>query len=220
MLTVADEPRSQGGKPAEEASVPAGQDLAVPPPIAAAPPGEASALRIITTPAGIPFEILASAYETPEAKILRSGETPATIERLCPGAYRVRFPAPGLPARSASVQVQERGVTEFQQDFPHGVLKVRSQPIGAEIFCNKRLVGLAPMDVPLLPGAHTIRARWGGRDARPRTVREAGEGGQTMNFDFRPPAMTRSAPRRAAKTEDRPLWKKVGRTLKKFFSDL
>lgn len=180
----------------------------------AAPPADATGLRVTTTPPGIPFEILASAYETPDAKVLHAGETPATITDLRAGAYRVRFAAPGLPSRSTTVQVEAHEVTKLQQDFPCGLLKVRSQPKGAEIFCDKRLVGLAPLNVQILPGKHTVSARWGGRDARVRTIRLAADAAHTMTFDFRPPTPTPDAAR--LKNDDAPIWERTGRTVKKF----
>ena len=209
---------SSSAKPAESA-----RDLHPLAPIAAAGPESAAEasrtrLRITSTPAGIPFELLASAYETPHAKVLKSGETPVTVEGLRPGAYRIRLSPLGQAPRAASVQVAARGVTEFQQEFPHGMVKVQSQPRGAEIFCDQHLVGLAPISVPLLPGKHTVGARWAGRSATVRTIRLVAEAEQTVTFDFHQSAKPRSKLRPPkSEKEEKPVWDKVGQSLKKFF---
>src|SRR5688572_11896470 len=61
------------------------EQLAPVAPIAAGPPAESRApvdaqvgarIQIETVPAGIPFKIYASAYESPKAEVLRTGETP------------------------------------------------------------------------------------------------------------------------------------------------
>ena len=57
-----------------------------------------------------------------------------------------------------------RPFLEELQDFPHGVVKIHSQPEGAEVTCDGRNLGLGPLEVALLPGPHDISARWNGHD--------------------------------------------------------
>jgi hypothetical protein len=175
-------------------------------------------VQIETIPAGIPFKVFASAYESPLAEVLRTGETPATLGDLPPGAYRVIFTPPGMASRAASLQVPAEGTAHFQQDFPHGTLKIRSQPEGADVFCDGREIGQTPLDWPVLPGRHELSARLNGRDARERTVQVADAAEQTLTFDFRGSSSSaKSRSRRSKKTEDDSMLTKVGRSLKTIF---
>ena len=195
-----------------------------PPAVAAGPAsaGKTGQLRLTTVPSGISFEILASAYETPNAKVLRSGITPTTVKELTPGAYRVRFNSPGIPPRSSSVQVVAGEETAFEQSFPHGLLKVRTQPAGAGVLYDGRLIGLAPATLPLLPGKHQISARWKGRTARTKTAQVIADRETEVSFDFTP-RKKKAAPVAAApspKTKKKPgVMERTGRTLKKFYAD-
>jgi hypothetical protein len=101
---------------------------------------------------GAEHSVDGSAYESSIAGVLRSGETPATLDDLAPGSYRVIFTPNGAPSRAATVQIPASGTANYEQDFPHGVIKVRSQPDGAEVVCDGRDLGPAPVDLPLLPG--------------------------------------------------------------------
>jgi hypothetical protein len=115
------------------------------------------------------------------------------------------------------VQVPAAGKAVFQETFPHGTLKVRSQPEDAEIVCDGRSLGMAPLEVELLPGRHDITARWNGHDARPRTVQLADAGEQALSFDFHTGS---SAPRsrHSKKKEDDSMLAKIGRTFKTIFT--
>ncbi len=132
------------------------------------------------------------------------------------GGYRVVFTPSGLTSRTASVQVTAGNKTVFQQTFPHGTLKVHTQPEYAEVFCDDRDLGPAPQEVDLLPGHHEIEASWNGRDAHPRSVQIADAAEQSINFDFR----TGSSPARShhpKKKQDDTVLAKIGRTFKNIF---
>jgi hypothetical protein len=198
--------------------------LALVAPIPSPPPAAVEAevtprVQIETIPAGIPFKVFASAYESPLAEVIHTGETPANLEGLSAGAYRVIFSPPGLAARAVSLPVPAEGAARFQQDFPHGIVKIRSQPEGADVLCDGREIGQTPLDWPVLPGRHELSARWNGRDARVRTIQIADAAEQTLSFDFRTGSSSaRSRSRRSKKAEDDSMLTKVGRSLKTIFS--
>jgi len=199
--------------------------LLTPPPASSRTTGETGAsvdsprLQIVSTPPGIPFKVLASAYESSIAGVLRSGETPATLDDLAPGSYRVIFTPNGAPSRAATVQIPASGTANYEQDFPHGVIKFRSQPDGAEVICDGRDLGPAPLDLPLLPGKHEVAARWNGHEARARTVDLADAAEPVVIFDFRTGGSTpRNRSHHSKKAEDDSLLNKVGRSLKTFFT--
>lgn len=178
----------------------------------------ATLLEITTSPAGIAFQIFPDTDSAAGSAPVQVGESPAKIEHLPPGSYRVVFAAPGLPPQSASVQIAEHGVARVEQEFPRGVLIVTSQPKGAEIFCDDRSLGLAPLEVDVLAGKHAIGARWDGRTARVRTVSLAVGTKETVAFDFRSAPSPRARSRRSKVPEDDSVWDKMGRSLNKLFT--
>lgn len=199
--------------PAEPTPAPA-QNVAADSPAPSASEPKAQ-FRVETIPAGIPFQVLASAYETPIAEVRGTGISPATLY-LPKGGYRIVFAPAGQTSRTASVQVSAAEGTVFQQEFPHGMVKVRSQPESAEVICDGQSVGNAPLDLPLLPGRHDITTRWNGREARVKTVQLVDAGEQSLAFDFR----SGSSPVRshhAKKKEDDSVLTKIGRSFKNLF---
>jgi serine/threonine protein kinase len=175
-------------------------------------------VQVITTPPGIPFKVVAGASESPDAEAVRAGESPAVLDGLAPGAYRLVFAPPGLPARGVSIQAPQSGTNVIQQEFPHGVLKARSQPDGADIICDGKEMGEAPLEIPLLPGKHEVTARWNDKDARVRTITLAKGAEQTVNFDFRSTGATAKTRQRRPQKDDDSVFTKVGRSMKNFFT--
>ncbi len=185
---------------------------------AATPAGPAQ-VQLLSIPPGIPFKVLANAYESAITEVLRTGETPAVLDDLPAGAYRVVFAPPSAASRAASIQVPTAGTAVFQQEFPHAVLKLRSQPDGAEILCDGRAIGSTPLELPVLPGRHEIKARWSGHEARSRIVNVADAAEQTVSFDFQTSAATgKGRPHHSRKTEDDSILTKVSRSVKTFFT--
>ena len=201
----------------------------VPPPLTAdqralaepIPTPEAGAqVRIETVPPGIPFQVTS---DSPDAsarpEVQGSGVSPATLI-LPKGAYRIVYSLPGQAPRMTSVKVPAAGSTLFQQEFPHGVVKVHCQPDRAEVICDGRSVGAAPLDLLLPPGRHEIGARWNGRTARSKTVELADAGEQTLAFEF-PASSSSSASstrsHRSKKKQDNSLFAKIGRGFKNLF---
>ena len=181
-------------------------------------PETGAQVRIETVPPGIPFQVMADSPDaSAHAEVQGSGVSPATLV-LPKGAYRIVYSLPGQAPRMTSVKVPAAGSALFQQEFPHGVVKVHCQPDRAEVICDGRAVGAAPVDLLLPPGRHEIGARWNGHDARIRTVELADAGEQTLAFEF--PASSSSARTHhhaKKKQQDDSLMAKIGRGFKNLF---
>jgi hypothetical protein len=202
----------------------------VPPPLTAdqralaepiSAPDAGAQVRIETVPPGIPFQVIPDSPDAPaHAAAQNSGVSPATLI-LPKGAYRIVYTLPGqtLP-RMTSVKVPAAGSALFQQEFPHGVVKVHCQPDSAEVICDGRAVGAGPVDLLLPPGHHEIGARWNGHEARTRTVELADAGEQTIAFEIHASSSTSSSSTRShhtKKKQDDSLLAKIGRGFKNLF---
>ena len=185
-------------------------------------PNPAAPVRIETIPAGIPFQILADKAGGTPAEAESSGASPATVN-LANGAYRIVYSVPGKELRMASVQVPAMGTALFQQELPHGVVKVHCLPGHAEVICDGRSIGAAPVALLLPPGHHEIGARWNGRAARTKAIQLAEAGEQSLSFEFPKTATSTSSSKRShhsrKKKEDPSVLAKIGRTFKNLFEN-
>jgi serine/threonine protein kinase len=183
-------------------------------PAAEPSPGQ---LEITSIPAGIPFQVLGGSMPALEENVFHRGETPASSLALPVGDYRVLFHPFDQPPHSAVVRIGESSLTKCDHEFPHGTVKITSQPVGAEIFCDERSVGLAPLEVIMLAGKHQIGASWRGRNARVRTLVMKEKARETVAFDFQVASTPRQKSRRA-KQPDESMWENIGDSLNKFFT--
>ena len=179
------------------------------------PPDAAVQVRIETIPAGIPFQVLPDKVEVSHAEVQGSGVSPATLN-LPKGAYRIVYSLPDQASRMTSVQVPATGTALFQQEFPHGVVKVHCHPERAEVICDGRSIGAAPVDLLLPPGRHEIGARWGGHEARTRTVQLADASEQSLAFEV-PAGSSAKRSHHTKKKEDPSVFAKIGKTFKNLF---
>jgi serine/threonine protein kinase len=175
-----------------------------------------SEVTLETKPAGIPFQVFASAYETPSAEVLRSGETP-TVVSLPLGTYRVVYSPSGLTSRAATIVVSSSASAKFYQEFPHGTVKIRTEPDGAEVFCDDVDWGAGPKEVDLLPGRHEITAEHNGRTSRVHHIELADAAEQSVTIDFRTGSSATTHPHRKKPKVDDSMLAKIGRSIKGFF---
>jgi len=180
-------------------------------------------LSIATNPPGIPYQIFSGAVETPALQPVRSGETPADIDGLEPGAYRITMGGDRWPTRSTSFQIGASGRTALSQDFPSGTIKVESEPPGAGIFEGDLLLGTTPATIAIPPGNHTLIAKIEGRSSSSRAVALAGDETKSVRFELKAElngqgesmvSHHRHTPK--AKRKESELTK-IGRSLKTFF---
>lgn len=173
-------------------------------------------VRIETIPAGIPFQVLPDKAEVSPSQVQSSGVSPATLN-LPKGAYRIVYSLPGQSPRMTSVQVPATGTALFQQEFPHGVVKVQCQPGRGEVICDGRSVGAAPVALLLPPGRHEIGARWDGRSARTKTIQLEDASEQSLAFEIPKAPTTSRRSHHSKKKEDPSVFAKIGRTFKNLF---
>ncbi|GIW29941.1 MAG: hypothetical protein KatS3mg071_0115 [Meiothermus sp.] len=94
------------------------------------------------------------------------GNTPLNLE-LLPGTYNLELRRSGYnPLRTAFTiqagQVTRLNLTLVATPPPTGVLAVDSNPRGAQVLVNGRVVGNTPLNLTLNPGSYTVELRRGG----------------------------------------------------------
>jgi hypothetical protein len=197
-----------------------GETVTVPPMVLKPVP---PSLSNVTNPPGIAFQILSGAFEVASPETLRAGETPADIDDLPPGVYRMNLGGGRWPSRSVSFQIGARGRTTLSEVFPRGTVNVESQPPGADVYEGDTLLGTAPVSIALPPGNHTLVAEIDGHKPASRAVAIADDETKTLHIEFKTGAIGsgegvtahhRHRPRKAAPESE---LTKIGRTLKTFF---
>jgi tetratricopeptide (TPR) repeat protein len=97
-------------------------------------------LRLSSKPAGARVK-LENAYV---------GDTPLTLNDLDARKYAVALDLPGYPSRLQTIEVNPGEVSEVSVSLV-GSLKIASDPSGAEIFLNGKMVGTTPATIEDLP---------------------------------------------------------------------
>ena len=107
------------------------------------------ALKITTVPSGAEVSVNG----------IVKGKTPVEVSGLSPGAVKVRVSSEGYETKEESVDVvggEKRLVWGLQKAV--GVLRVVTEPSGAEVSVNGIVKGKSPVEVPALsPGAVKVR---------------------------------------------------------------
>jgi hypothetical protein len=81
-----------------------------------------------------------------------SGRTPATLPELPVGNYQITYTRTGWPNQTASATVTRGGNATAEGAFaPPGTLKVTSQPAGASVTFEGKIVGTTPLTLSDLP---------------------------------------------------------------------
>jgi len=146
-------------------------------------------LEVVSEPKGVDFKILKAGPKSELKELIEVGKTPAMIEKLVPGEYRVLMAVDGWPEYSELIRVEQNRNSSVSAVFSRGGLNVTSDPVGAEVWVRKGTDGVlvksgaTPITLPDLPiGKHQIELRH--RDWAPivRTVNVAD--GITQNFEF------------------------------------
>ena len=135
-------------------------------------------IEVSSVPAGVEFKIVKASdppalpsdppAPEPPAKelVLKEGKTPAKIEELGEGDYKVFLSLPGFPVHEENVKVRHSRMASVSHVFASGGLKITSDPIGAEVWLTpvdktrSRLVGVTPLSLTDLPvGRHQLELR-------------------------------------------------------------
>jgi eukaryotic-like serine/threonine-protein kinase len=127
-----------------------------------------AAVRIESVPPGCSFELKA------EGRALQTGRTPSTFD-FPTGQYEVAFRHEGTE-RVVPLEISRSGANLAKAEFGVGKFRITSTPPGAQIFCDGKPLGTAPLEVPLPEGPHQLSARYASwpEQTRPITVK-AGE---------------------------------------------
>jgi|GEM_PF-1239956 hypothetical protein len=120
------------------------------------PPPSTGTLLVSSTPSGAQVLI--------NGRLV--GNTPLTLE-LLPGTYNLELRLSGYNPLRTSFTIQAGQVTQLNLPLvaippPTGVLAVDSNPRGAEVLLDGRLVGATPLNLSLNPGTYTVELKRGG----------------------------------------------------------
>lgn len=177
-------------------------------------------LAIVTTPPGIPFHILPADVEKTSLEAVETGESPASVDGLQPGAYHLVLGGGRWPSRSLPFQIEEGGKTTLVRDIPHGIVRIESQPPGAEIYEGDVFLGIAPVSIPIPPGRHVFVAAMAGNRTVSRTVDMAADQTKEIQFESKAISASRTG-REIARHRHRPkrhapepMLAKLGRSIK------
>jgi len=177
-------------------------------------------LAIVTTPPGIPFHILPVDAEKPSSEAVETGKSPANVDGLQPGTYHLVLGGGRWPSRSLPFQIEEGGKTTLVRDLPHGMVRIESQPSGAEIYEGDVFLGIAPVTIPTPPGRHVFVAVMDENKTVSRTVDMAADQTKDIRFELKSNSPSR-ADREVAHRRHRPkrhapepMLAKIGRSIK------
>jgi len=177
-------------------------------------------LAPFTTPPGTSFHILPADVEKPSAETVKTEENPVTVDGLQPGGYPLVLGGGRWLSRPIPFEFEQGGKANPVQDTPHGLVRIESQPPGAEIYEGDVLLGTAPVSIPIPPGRHVFVAAMDGNRTVSRTVDVAADQTKDIQFDIKAVSNSRAGrevahhrhrPRRHAQE---PMLAKIGRSIK------
>ncbi|MCS7057627.1 MAG: PEGA domain-containing protein [Meiothermus sp.] len=141
---------------------------------------------VVPTPPAQPATGTLSVSSTPAgAQVLVEGRpvgsTPLNLA-LRPGRVEVELRLPGYQNFRTTVQVRPGETTSLNANLvpavQNGLLQVGSDPQGAQVLLNGRLVGYTPLNLSLAPGSYELELRLAGYQPFRATLRLAS--GQTL----------------------------------------
>ena len=150
-------------------------------------------LEVVSEPKGVEFKLLKADKKNELKELVEVGKTPALIEKLDPGEYKVLMAVKGWPEYSELIRVEENRNVSVSAVFARGGLNVTSNPVGAEVWVRKgkegplHKMGTTPLTLPDLPiGKHQIELRHGEWAPISRTVKVADGVTQNLEFSWEP----------------------------------
>ena len=125
-----------------------------------------------------------ASYELRQGEgLIKGGTTPATIGELPTGQYQLLVKLDGR-SRSEALEIRRDEVTTSDIEFASGMIAVKSQPPGAEIFLNGQRAGIAPVELKAPEGEHELVAKHRTWPDQRRTVRAAADAPVEAAFEF------------------------------------
>ena len=142
----------------------------------------AGTLSLGSLPSGVETEVRSSKPEAAgESLVPKTVKTPAKLE-LPTGEYTVTFRRTGWPEQAQAVTVKRRATATATAEFVPGSLTVSSEPSGAEIVSEGKVIGTTPQTwSDLAPGLFTVEVRSAGYE--PATVSGRVDARQTLRLE-------------------------------------
>lgn len=110
-------------------------------------------LSIASDPPGATF------FLERHGKVVQTGPTPATLDQIHVGKYRLRIKK-GEAEHEATIEVARNQKTDFKYQLKLGRLRVDSDPPGADVILKGRTIGKTPLLITeVLEGPVTIELR-------------------------------------------------------------
>lgn len=107
-------------------------------------------LSLTSTPEGVDFQIIPAEAEGKSEQVL-TGRTPAQSVRIPTGKYRVIFERSRWGQRIHNVTIERGGTGTILADMRGGSIQVLSDPPGATVKLQERVVGRTPVELPDMP---------------------------------------------------------------------
>lgn len=137
------------------------------------------ALDVRTEPAGLPFRVRAEGGE-----LVREGVAPLTVADLPTGKYEVTGIQGDWEVRE-NIEVRRAETVIASLVFATAAVEITSEPAGAEVSVDGRLLGQAPVGAQLPVGTHEFAARMDGWPEQRRALNVESGRGAAAQFVFR-----------------------------------
>ncbi|MEO5959194.1 MAG: PEGA domain-containing protein [Opitutaceae bacterium] len=138
------------------------------------------ALSIASDPPGTGFDLVPANVILVAPDAHRTGRTPATVENLTPGEYKVTFTRAGWKPHTETVSVARDATATLAWKFSDGLVKISTSPEGVAVIRNGANLGVTPLTLQETPGAVRYELALDGYD--PVTVSGSVEGGSTLDL--------------------------------------
>jgi len=134
-------------------------------------------VEIASRPAGAKFEMRQG------EEVIRRGTAPATLNDLPTGEYQLVVKLEQR-TRTDTLEIKRGEVTTRDVEFASGVIRVRSQPTGAEIFLGEKALGATPLELTLPEGEHELVGQYRAWPIQRRSVKAAPAQPVDAAFEF------------------------------------
>jgi TonB family protein len=116
-------------------------------------------LVVESQPVGIRFRV----EDSGDSSVFHEGTTPMTFEAIPVGSYRVLFEREDWPNFTRPARIHHGEVTAVRMEYPEGRLVLNSNPSGAEVRVEDRVLGTTPLELDgLRPGRMAMTLRLAG----------------------------------------------------------
>jgi serine/threonine protein kinase/formylglycine-generating enzyme required for sulfatase activity len=116
-------------------------------------------LRVEATPNEVQYEVRF------EGKTIEAGKVPSTLSNVPVGDYHIRFTLPGWPDQEVTARVVEGGKAMAKHAFLKGSVRIESEPAGAEVVADGKVLGVTPITLPdIMPGHAAFALRMAGHN--------------------------------------------------------